>query len=136
MATKACKVAGNIPPTTSSSDLFIITSSRALVIFLIFKQTLCTNKRAFRKNKVKHINTKINISSFYYLCKVQEYKTFIEFSHDFINSLDKNAINIIGQDSNTEIGISNHNNKLPDYSIGKYGKDRRNRKSCNLLHMV
>ena len=85
---------------------------------------------------MKYINTKINIVSFYYRYKVQEHETFIEFSRDFNNSLHKNAINIIGQDSNAEIGISNYNDKLPDCSIGKYDEHRSNRKGYNLLHMI
>ena len=85
---------------------------------------------------MKYINTKINIVSLYYLYKGHKHEDFIEFSQDFLNSLDKNAINIIGQDSNAKVEIAYQDEELLEHNIRKYNNKRRNKKGYSLLHMI
>ena len=95
-AVKACNAAGNHPPSISSSNHNIVTSGRAIAITLNFKGALINTKRALRKNKTKHINTKAIVSSLYYPYKQNEHDEFIEFAQDFVSSFDRRHINIVG----------------------------------------
>ena len=130
--TIAYKNARNIPPFTSSTNQSIIASSRAIAIQLTFKGALYNNKRAFRRNRIKHITKKIIVASLYYPYKPSEHKEFLDFAQDFFNSFNRRAIIIIGQDSNAEVGIA----KQGDIGLGIYGHSNINGKGIGLRDMI
>ena len=42
----------------------------------------------------------------------------------FLNSLNENTINLVGQDSNTKIGIAYHDDDSPNCNIRKYYNEK------------
>ena len=133
----ACKLAGEMPPSTSSV-CGNTTSGRFISIDIKLKCHFSCTRGAFRKKHHKHVNIELSIASAYYPVDIAEHDEMLEFMSEFLANLPPKRNVILCQDSNAKVGIGDDAelDEPSDVPLGKFGCPSRNAKGANLVNFA